>query len=247
MRAHRARRGVCGTAAAERRTLMVPDVHAFPGHIACDAASRAEIVVPLLAAASCSACWTSTARGGRFDARTPRPRGLAQRSCASAAPAPAHDGAPVAARPGCRRGAFTIWGCSRSTCIRCRVPALQVIAHRITWSCLFILGWMLLRGELRQLAGISRAGAALAAAAHRAADQQQLAGVRVERARTGTSSTPASVLHQSADERGARGVRAARAAEPRCNGWRWHSPRSRVALSRPCSPGVRRGSRSRSR
>ncbi len=41
-------RGVCGTAAAERRTLLVPDVHAFPGHIACDAASRSEVVVPLL-------------------------------------------------------------------------------------------------------------------------------------------------------------------------------------------------------
>jgi GAF domain-containing protein len=42
-------RGVCGTAAAERRTLLVPDVHAFPGHIACDPISRSEIVVPLLA------------------------------------------------------------------------------------------------------------------------------------------------------------------------------------------------------
>lgn len=41
-------RGVCGTAALERKTLVVPDVHAFPGHIACDAASRSEIVVPLL-------------------------------------------------------------------------------------------------------------------------------------------------------------------------------------------------------
>ena len=41
-------RGVCGTAVAERRTLLVPDVHAFPGHIACDAASRSEIVVPLV-------------------------------------------------------------------------------------------------------------------------------------------------------------------------------------------------------
>ncbi|HUL18252.1 MAG TPA: GAF domain-containing protein [Steroidobacteraceae bacterium] len=41
-------RGVCGTAAAERRTLIVPDVHEFPGHIACDAASRSEIVVPLV-------------------------------------------------------------------------------------------------------------------------------------------------------------------------------------------------------
>jgi L-methionine (R)-S-oxide reductase len=41
-------RGVCGTAAQRRETLVVPDVHEFPGHIACDAASRSEIVVPLL-------------------------------------------------------------------------------------------------------------------------------------------------------------------------------------------------------
>ncbi|KAG0265609.1 hypothetical protein BG011_004400 [Mortierella polycephala] len=40
-------RGVCGTAAAENRTLLVKDVHEFPGHIACDAASNSEIVVPL--------------------------------------------------------------------------------------------------------------------------------------------------------------------------------------------------------
>lgn len=40
-------RGVCGTALVERRTLLVPDVHAFPGHIACDAASRSELVIPL--------------------------------------------------------------------------------------------------------------------------------------------------------------------------------------------------------
>jgi L-methionine (R)-S-oxide reductase len=43
-------RGVCGTAALRRETLVVPDVHAFPGHIACDAASVSEIVVPLLQA-----------------------------------------------------------------------------------------------------------------------------------------------------------------------------------------------------
>ena len=42
-------KGVCGTAAARRETLVVPDVLKFPGHIACDAASRSEIVVPLLA------------------------------------------------------------------------------------------------------------------------------------------------------------------------------------------------------
>lgn len=40
-------RGVCGTAWAEDRVQMVADVHAFPGHIACDSASRSEIVVPL--------------------------------------------------------------------------------------------------------------------------------------------------------------------------------------------------------
>jgi L-methionine (R)-S-oxide reductase len=41
-------KGVCGTAAAERRSMLVRDVHEFPGHIACDANSRSELVVPLL-------------------------------------------------------------------------------------------------------------------------------------------------------------------------------------------------------
>lgn len=41
-------KGVCGTAAAEARSIVVPDVHAFPGHIACDAASRSELVVPIV-------------------------------------------------------------------------------------------------------------------------------------------------------------------------------------------------------
>jgi L-methionine (R)-S-oxide reductase len=41
-------KGVCGTAAQERRTVVVPDVHAFPGHIACDSASNSELVVPLV-------------------------------------------------------------------------------------------------------------------------------------------------------------------------------------------------------
>ncbi|MES2522818.1 MAG: GAF domain-containing protein [Gemmatimonadota bacterium] len=40
-------RGVCGTAAAERRTVVVADVHAFPGHITCDPRSQSEIVVPV--------------------------------------------------------------------------------------------------------------------------------------------------------------------------------------------------------
>lgn len=41
-------RGVCGTAAQRRETVVVPDVHAFPGHIACDSASNSEIVVPIV-------------------------------------------------------------------------------------------------------------------------------------------------------------------------------------------------------
>ena len=43
-------RGVCGTAAAEKRTVIVQDVDKFPGHIACDAGSRSEIVVPIVVA-----------------------------------------------------------------------------------------------------------------------------------------------------------------------------------------------------
>jgi len=41
-------KGVCGTAAATRTTQLVEDVHAFPGHIACDVASRSELVVPVV-------------------------------------------------------------------------------------------------------------------------------------------------------------------------------------------------------
>src|SRR6266851_4452552 len=41
-------KGVCGTAARDRRTLIVPNVDEFPGHIACDSASRSEIVVPVV-------------------------------------------------------------------------------------------------------------------------------------------------------------------------------------------------------
>jgi L-methionine (R)-S-oxide reductase len=40
--------GVCGTAAARRQTVVVRDVHEFPGHIACDSASNSEIVIPLI-------------------------------------------------------------------------------------------------------------------------------------------------------------------------------------------------------
>jgi GAF domain-containing protein len=42
--------GVCGASASQRRTLVVRDVHAFPGHIACDSASNSEVVVPIVLA-----------------------------------------------------------------------------------------------------------------------------------------------------------------------------------------------------
>ena len=43
-------RGVCGAAASRRESIVVPDVHAFPGHIACDSRSRSELVVPIVSA-----------------------------------------------------------------------------------------------------------------------------------------------------------------------------------------------------
>ncbi len=48
-------RGVCGTAASTRKTQLVPDVEKFPGHIACDGASKSEIVVPILVKGKCVA------------------------------------------------------------------------------------------------------------------------------------------------------------------------------------------------
>ena len=61
-------KGVCGTAAAKRETLVVPDVHAFPGHIACDAASRSEIVIPLIAGSHLLGVLDlDSPRPGRFD------------------------------------------------------------------------------------------------------------------------------------------------------------------------------------
>ncbi len=62
-------RGVCGTAAATRRTQVVADVDAFPGHIACDADSRSEIVVPLVRAdGSLLGVWdVDSPRPARFD------------------------------------------------------------------------------------------------------------------------------------------------------------------------------------
>jgi L-methionine (R)-S-oxide reductase len=61
-------KGVCGTAAATRQTQLVRDVHAFPGHIACDAASRSEIVVPLFEGVQLIGVWdVDSPNLARFD------------------------------------------------------------------------------------------------------------------------------------------------------------------------------------
>ena len=61
-------RGVCGTAAARAAALVVPDVHDFPGHIACDPASRSELVVPLIEAGAVSGVLDlDSPLPGRFD------------------------------------------------------------------------------------------------------------------------------------------------------------------------------------
>jgi len=60
-------RGVCGTAWAQAKTIVVPDVHAFPGHIACDSASESEVVVPLVVAGRvCGVLDIDSPRKGRF-------------------------------------------------------------------------------------------------------------------------------------------------------------------------------------
>lgn len=61
-------RGVCGAAASQGVTQLVPDVHAFAGHVACDAASRAEIVVPLFLDGRLLGVWdVDSPMPGRFD------------------------------------------------------------------------------------------------------------------------------------------------------------------------------------
>jgi GAF domain-containing protein len=62
-------RGVCGAAAQEQRTVIVPDVVAFPGHIACDSRSRSELVVPVVdqAGALIAVLDVDAAEPGRFD------------------------------------------------------------------------------------------------------------------------------------------------------------------------------------
>ncbi len=62
-------KGVCGTAAAEQRLIRVDDVHAWPGHIACDAASRSELVAPILCGDRLIGVLDlDSPRPGRFDA-----------------------------------------------------------------------------------------------------------------------------------------------------------------------------------
>lgn len=61
-------RGVCGAAASTRETQLVPDVHDFPGHIACDVASRSEIVVPLIHEGALLGVWdVDSPQPNRFD------------------------------------------------------------------------------------------------------------------------------------------------------------------------------------
>jgi len=61
-------KGVCGTAAQTGQTQLVPDVHEFPGHIACDAASRSELVIPLRkCAALIGVLDLDSTRAGRFE------------------------------------------------------------------------------------------------------------------------------------------------------------------------------------
>jgi L-methionine (R)-S-oxide reductase len=62
-------KGVCGTAAARRQTIIVPEVQEFPGHIACDSASRSEIVIPLVTGTSVLGVLDiDSPTPGRFDA-----------------------------------------------------------------------------------------------------------------------------------------------------------------------------------
>lgn len=62
-------KGVCGKAALERKPLVVPDVHAFVGHIACDSASESELVIPLLR--ECPGSWQETQLLGVLDIDAP--------------------------------------------------------------------------------------------------------------------------------------------------------------------------------
>ena len=66
-------KGVCGTAAASRQPQLVPDVHAFPGHIPCDGASRSELVIPLFGPGGRVAGVAPPGAGGPAGGRRPSP------------------------------------------------------------------------------------------------------------------------------------------------------------------------------
>ena len=74
-------KGVCGTAAARLASVIVTDVEAFPGHIACDSASRSELVVPILEADALSACSISIRRSSRASTSRIAPAANASRRC----------------------------------------------------------------------------------------------------------------------------------------------------------------------
>ncbi|MEA2777951.1 MAG: L-methionine (R)-S-oxide reductase [Acetobacteraceae bacterium] len=77
-------RGVCGTAAMLRQSVLVPDVQAFSGHIACDSASRSELVVPLILGKRLIGVWTWTVRFWRASMRRIRPVARSWRPSSSA-------------------------------------------------------------------------------------------------------------------------------------------------------------------
>jgi len=94
-------RGVCGAAASRRESIVVPDVHAFPGHIACDSRSRSELVVPIVAGGALRGVFDmDSPTPGRFDDadRFGVERLVAVFSAATAWP-PSPDGASSLRRP----------------------------------------------------------------------------------------------------------------------------------------------------
>jgi GAF domain-containing protein len=80
-------KGVCGAAAAKRETIIVPDVHSFPGHIACDSRSNSEIVVPVFDAAGALAAVLDV-DSTRFDAFDAEDRAGLEAICAELLTAP---------------------------------------------------------------------------------------------------------------------------------------------------------------
>jgi GAF domain-containing protein len=209
-------RGVCGTAVERRQSVLVEDVHAFPGHIPCDAASRSEIVVPLVAGG-----WAysiSTARASRASMR-PILRGLsAWRVCSSppvrrprAACNSDDAGTPVHAGPHGRRCRVHDLG---------PVPALPAPAARGPGAADHRPSHRLVVPVHPRLDAAARTARAPQQHLHqsrparppaleRSADQRQLAGLCVGGEPWAHRGDEPGVLHQSADERRARHLRVA--------------------------------------